>query len=161
MKVPIFWTWPVWRNRKSPNFLDIPYLAKTRNSQFFGQKSSPNFRTPSVCLWLYLCDKSIKPYQFYHQQKLYLTSMLRLHRCSEHRSLRFKITLKFVAYGDIGKKFMNNQNFVIKIFMRKFHAYTTSHSRVIVHVLFLGHLLYFGFNAHRKIWQNMILNNKF
>ena len=26
----------------------MPCLAKTRNSQFFGQKSSPNFRTPSV-----------------------------------------------------------------------------------------------------------------
>ena len=26
----------------------MPCLAKTRNSQFFGQKSSPNFRSPSV-----------------------------------------------------------------------------------------------------------------
>ena len=28
----------------SPNFLDKACLAKTRNPQFFGNKSSPNFR---------------------------------------------------------------------------------------------------------------------
>ena len=33
---------------ESPNFLDMACLAKTRNSHFFGQKSSPNFRSPSV-----------------------------------------------------------------------------------------------------------------
>ena len=32
-----------------------------------------------------------------------------------------------------------------KIILPKFHAYLTSHSRVIVHVLFLEHLRYFRF----------------
>ena len=33
---------------EKPDFLDMACLAKPRNSQFIGQKSSLNFRSPSV-----------------------------------------------------------------------------------------------------------------
>ena len=36
-----------------------------------------------------------------------------------------------------------------KIILRKFHAYPTSYSRVIVHVLFLEHLWYFRFSSSK------------